>query len=187
MMPGPRAKTIELSPRQEELLTRLCRRQTSPQYQVRRAQIILKAGSGMDTKRIAQELDLARITVRDWRGRWVEAAEALAEVEKQGDEKELFAAIEAVLSDAYRSGTPAKFSAEQVVQIVALACEEPALSERPISHWTPKELAAEAVKRGIVESISAQSVARFLKGGGAKAAQVTLLAEQRARQRPRSF
>ena len=105
-------------------------------------------------------------------------------MEKQGNEKNLLAAIEGVLGDAYRSGTPPKFSAKQVVQIVALACEEPVLSERPISHWTPKELADEVVKRGIAESISPQSVERFLKGSGHKAAPITLLAKQRARARP---
>jgi putative transposase len=68
-----------------------------------------------------------------------------------------------LLSDAYRSGTPPKFSAEQVVQIIALACEAPLDSERPVSHWTPKEIAAEAMRRGIVKSISVQSVERFLK------------------------
>ncbi len=83
-----------------------------------------------------------------------------------------------MLSDAYRCGTPATFSAEQVVQIIALACEAPILSKRPISHWTPRELADEAVKRGLVESISPQSVERFLKGSRAKAASVTLLVDQ---------
>lgn len=183
-MSGPQAKTIQLTTRQEGLLTRLCRCQTSPQHQVRRAQIILKAAKGLSNKHIAQELGLARITVRDWRGRWAEAAAELAEVEKQAEDKELAVATKAVLADAYRSGTPPTFSAEQVVQIVALACEVPADSHRPVSHWTPKELADEAVKRGIVESISPQSVERFLKGGRTKAAPVALLADERQRQRP---
>ena len=39
-------------------------------------------------------------------------------------------------------------ASEQIVQIVAVACEQPASSGRPISHWTPRELAAELVKRG---------------------------------------
>ncbi len=66
-----------------------------------------------------------------------------------------------------------------MVTIIALACEAPALSERPISHWTSKELADEAVKRGLVERISPQSVERFLKGG-AKTAPVARLADERA-------
>jgi hypothetical protein len=50
-----------------------------------------------------------------------------------------------------------------VVRIVAIACESPEKSERPVSHWTAKELAQEAIKRGIVEKISPRSVGRFLK------------------------
>ncbi len=69
--------------------------------------------------------------------------------------------MESVLADAYRSGMPAKFSAEVVVQIIALACELPSDSGLPLSHWTPESLATEAVKRGFVESISPQSVERF--------------------------
>ncbi len=57
------------------------------------------------------------------------------------------------------------FSAEQVVQIVALACEPPPDSDRPVSHWTPRELAEEAVTRHIVPTISPRSVGRFLKRG----------------------
>jgi putative transposase len=71
--------------------------------------------------------------------------------------------IEQVLQDEPRSGTPNFFSTEQVVQIVAIACESPEQSERPVSHWTPRELALEAVKRGVVEKISPRSVGRFLK------------------------
>jgi hypothetical protein len=48
---------------------------------------------------------------------------------------------------------------------VAIACEDPQASGYPISHWTAKEIAAEAVKRGIVESISVRQVGRFLKRG----------------------
>ncbi len=47
---------------------------------------------------------------------------------------------------------------------MALACEKPEASERPVSTWTPHELAEEAVKRGIVEQISPRTVERFLKG-----------------------
>ncbi len=89
-MPGPQATRIKLSSRQEALLSQLCRRQTSPQHQVRRARIILKAASGKSNKQIAQELGLARITVRDWRERWAEAAEFLSEAEaQQADDKRL--------------------------------------------------------------------------------------------------
>ena len=67
-----------------------------------------------------------------------------------------------VLSDGARIGAPAKFSAEQIAGLIALACELPADSDLPVSHWTPPELAREAVRRGLVESISARQVDRFL-------------------------
>jgi putative transposase len=91
-----------------------------------------------------------------------------------------------LLADAARSGTPAKFSAYQVVQIIAVACEEPQESDRSVSHWTPRELADEVVRRGIVEKISPQSVERFLKGGRCETASEPLLAERESR-RPRTI
>jgi putative transposase len=36
-------------------------------------------------------------------------------------------------------------------------------SERPISHWSQREIADEAIRRGLVSNISQRSVGRFLK------------------------
>ena len=71
--------------------------------------------------------------------------------------------IESILSDAPRPGTPKFLKVEQVVQIVALACEDTNKSQRPVSHWTPTELAQEAKKQGVVEKISPRCVRRFLR------------------------
>jgi putative transposase len=62
------------------------------------------------------------------------------------------------------------FTAEQIVQIVNLACTPPPQLGRPIDAWTPRELADEAVKQGFVSAISARSVGRFLKRGRSAAA-----------------
>jgi transposase len=72
-------------------------------------------------------------------------------------------AILDVLSDAPRPGAPATFTAEQVSQIVALACEPPKLSGRPIDHWTLRELRDEAIKRKIVADISVSYIGRILR------------------------
>jgi hypothetical protein len=48
--------------------------------------------------------------------------------------------------------------------LVKLACELPDLSGRSLSLWTCAELARTASERGIVESISPQSVQRILEG-----------------------
>jgi hypothetical protein len=58
------------------------------------------------------------------------------------------------------------FTFEQFMQIMALACEKPEAAERPVSSWTPRELADEAVKRGIVTKISPRTVERFLNRQG---------------------
>jgi hypothetical protein len=50
-----------------------------------------------------------------------------------------------------------------VVKIAAIACESPKRSDRPVSYWTPSELASEAIKRGIVEKISPHGGAFFKK------------------------
>ncbi len=69
------------------------------------------------------------------------------------------------LSDAPRPGTPVRITDEQVAKIVALACEPPADSRRPISQWTGREIADEIKHRGIVDQISPRHAARLLKRG----------------------
>lgn len=66
-----------------------------------------------------------------------------------------------LLSDAPRPGAPATFTPENIVKIVAVACELPEESDRPITHWTSRELADEVIKREIVPSISTRTVGRF--------------------------
>lgn len=144
----------------------MLRRRKAPLWLVTRLQIIVRALDGQANTVISQVLSLDRGAVRLWRERWHTATERREALEAEnGSDQELETFIIESLRDAYRSGTPPKFSAEQVVQIVALACEDPSASGYPVSHWTPKELAAEAIKRGLVESISERQIGRFLKRG----------------------
>jgi homeodomain-containing protein len=107
--------------------------------------------------------------------RWAAAQAQLAVV--QADADELLSQIEAVLADAPRPGTPDTFTAEQIVQIVALACSAPASVGRPVETWTPRELADEAIKQQLVATISPRSVERFLTSGRSQAAPKSLLAQ----------
>lgn len=168
-MAGPNPSIeINLSDKQYQLLERIVRSKTNPYRLVQRAQLILFAAEGMNNTEIGEQLQLSRKQVRQWRLRWSESAQRLGIAESEGvSERELRQRIEVVLSDEQRPGGPAKFSLEQIVQVVAVACEQPQSSNRPISHWTPRELALEVVKRGIVQEISPRSVARFLKRGNA--------------------
>jgi hypothetical protein len=90
-----------------------------------------------------------------WRNRWLSFANLPLE--------EL--SVKERLEDAPRPGKPATITPEQVCQIVALACETPEKSGRPISHWTGREIADEIMGRGIVEQISARHAQRLLKRG----------------------
>src|SRR5919108_2236459 len=174
-MSGPAALRITVTPPQQLALERIVRRHTSTQALVRRAHIILAAASGDQNDVLARRLGCTRKTIRTWRARWAAAEAQLAVVETDADA--LLAQVEAVLADAPRPGTPDTFSAEQIVQIVALACTPPASVGRPIEAWTPRELADEAIKQQIVTSISPRSVERFLKSGRSQAASKSLLAE----------
>jgi hypothetical protein len=177
-MPSPQTETIILSLRQQTLLKQIVRRTTNPYRLVRRAQLILLAAAGVSNSQLSRELQLERGQVRLWQERWLAAVPQLADVEAQGSsDRKLMGLITRILSDRSRPGTTNYFSTEQVVQIVALACETPQASGYPVSHWTPTELAAEAIQRGIVEKISPRSVGRFLKGSYSTAASSPLLAQ----------
>ena len=67
------------------------------------------------------------------------------------------------LKDSERSGTPAKFNMEQVVELFALACSRASDYGRAIRDWTARELAEEMKKQGIVENISPPHVGRLLE------------------------
>ena len=178
-MPTPHATAISLSTRQQQILEQMTRQTTNTYRLVRRAQLILGAAQGKKNTELSAQLELSRNQVQAWRDRWQQAAATLMTAEEnQSSDLKLRQLIEAVLSDEFRPGTKAKFSVEQIVQIVALACELPASSGRPISHWTPRELTEEAVKRGIVEQISPRSVGRFLKRGRLATASSALLAQR---------
>ena len=139
--------------------------------------MVLLAFDGLSNEDIAGRIGCERHAVGLWRRRWAEAFGRLVLVECCEKESALPRAIDDLLSDRPRPGCPGKFTAEQVTQILAVACEPPEDSERPISHWTPRELAAEAIKRGIVEAISERHVGRFLKSGRSQTASEPLLAQ----------
>ena len=162
-MPNPVATAVHLSAEEQAILEQIIRQPSSAQGLVIRSQIIVGAGQGESISGQAQTLGLRRNRIRHWRRVWeAHHAERMAAEDEKGRRR----IIERVLTDAPRSGTPSTFSAEQVVHIIAVSCEDPAQSGYPVSHWTQRQLAREVVKRGIVERISGRQVGRFLKRGG---------------------
>ena len=185
-MPSPQASPLQVSPLQQELLQRMVHRSTNAQRLVKRGRIILEAMKGTSNTRISQQVQVNYETVRRWRDRWRAAESRLQAIEATGKPKVLSQAIEVLLTDEPRPGAPATFTFEQFMRIMALACETPAASERPVSSWTPREVADEAVKRGIVTSISARTVERFLKGERVATASQAVLAHSPSRRSHRT-
>ncbi|MEU9125748.1 IS630 family transposase [Streptomyces sp. NPDC048506] len=116
----------------------------TPDQARQRATIVLLAARGRPNARIAVQTRLHVDTVRTWRGRF--AAGGLP-----------------ALADRNRSGRPVSFTALQVAEVKALACQLPAGTGAPLSRWSCPELAREAVTRSIAGSISASTVRRWLK------------------------
>jgi len=161
-MAGSAAKVV-ISERQQAVLRQLSTARAVAQYLVGRATIILLAFRGLDNQTIAAQVGLGRHQVGLWRRRWQAAFADLIRIECADEPIALRRAIEGVLRDERRSGSPGKFTAEQLALLLALACEPPEQSGRPITHWTGAELAQEAMQRGLVDSISPAQVNRYLR------------------------
>ena len=143
-MRGPKAALLSLSKEEREEVEKLVRRHSTSQQIALRGRIVLAAADGKGNSEIAQEVGLGVDRVRQWRRRWI--------------------GLQAVsLSDLPRPGRPSEISAEQICQLVAMACEQP--KERPISHWTGREIADEVERRGIIKHISPRHASRLLKKG----------------------
>jgi putative transposase len=176
---GRGVKQVVLTEGQRGELERIARRAKAQQRDVTRAKIILAAADGKNDSHIAGRLGINREKSGIWRKRWLAAAEALTVAEAADEPKALAEAISRVLADKPRPGVAPTFTAEQLCTMIAVACEPPERSGRPVSHWTPKELAAEVIKRGIVSSISPRHVGRFLKQRPTPTPSEPLLAQQR--------
>jgi putative transposase len=152
-MRGPKPELLTVSDAEKTELERLVRRHGTPQQQALRGRIILAAAEGKNTSQIARDLGVCVDTVRAWRRRWI----GLQGIELSDLD------VSERLQESPRSGRPAQISAEQTCQLIAMACEQP--KERPISQWTGREIADEAMARGIIQQISPRHAARLLKKG----------------------
>lgn len=168
-MPGKAAKVF-ISERQMEILETLTKSSTTSVRINQRATIILLAYQKKLNTEIAEVVNLNPQQVGHWRKRWKAAKNNLIDVECGESIPKLRRVIETLLSDKRRSGRKSRFTAEQQALIIAIACEDPEESERPISIWSQREIADEAIKRNIVETISPNRVRDFLKSSRLKTA-----------------
>jgi transposase len=142
-MPVLSAHQIVLCAGQRQLLLARARRASGEHRDVLRARIVLAAAGGAPNAAIARSLGVTDDTVRKWRRRFCEHG-------LDG------------LRDRSRPGRPRRFAATVVAEVKALACELPADTGTPLARWSCPELAAEAVSRRIVTSVSASTVRRWL-------------------------
>jgi len=148
-MPLLSADPVSVLPEQREALEKLVRTHSTAQQLVLRARMIMHAAEGIGVRESARELGVWPKTARYWRKRWRQADDKCSVCER--------------LADAPRSGAPPTYTPEQICAVVAMTCEKPSDSERPISQWSQREIADEAIRRGLVPNISQRSVGRFLK------------------------
>jgi putative transposase len=153
MQKGPKPAELTVSEEEQKRLEALVHRHTTPQQLAKRGRMILGAAEGKRNAEIARELGVSVDTVRSWRGRWISLQTVpLTEL-----------SVAQRLSDVPRPGKPSQITAEQRCQMVAMACDQP--KERPISHWSGREIAEEMMQRGIITSISPRHASRLLKKG----------------------
>ena len=152
-MRGPKPDPLSLTEVERNALERLVRRHSTSQQMALRGRIILEANAGKNNSQIARELGVSVETVRAWRKRWLALQNiALADL-----------SVQERLRDVPRPGRRSQITAEQICQVMAMACEQP--KDRPISQWTGREIADEVMRRGIIQQISPRHAARLLKKG----------------------
>ncbi len=117
--------TIELSNTERQELEKMAAKRSNSYSQVVLSQIILLSDEGVGSRnKVSRILGVSRDTVLRWRKRWVDSK--LKNVKER-------------LEDAPRPGAPVTDTPSPLCAIVALACELPIESGRPITHWTQEE------------------------------------------------
>ncbi|MGY0071104.1 IS630 family transposase [Streptomyces sp. QTS137] len=148
-MPVCSAVPVELTACERRRLKKMAYGHKTLYQARRRATVVLLAARGRGNARIAAETHLHVDTVRRWRGRFA-AGRMLA------------------LADRKRPGRPPTFTALQIAEVKALACQLPTQCGTPLSRRSCPELAREAVTRAITETIPASTVRRWLKDDALK-------------------
>src|SRR3954465_5795939 len=144
-----KAVPIALRSIERRVLTARARRARGERRVVGRARIVLAAADGHTCAAIARRLGVTEDTVRRWRGRF--AAERLPG-----------------LDDRPRTGRPRIYSDVAAAEVKAMACALPAETGVALARWSSTELAAEAITRGVLATVSASTVRRWLNADAIK-------------------
>jgi len=138
----PKKNEVHLRPDQRTKLLGIVRTGQHKARETLYAHILLKSNRGWTDTQIAEAFDVSVDTVRRTRLRFLQGG------------------LKAALQERPRPGAPNKLTMEQETALIALACSKP-----PEGHqrWTVRRLAEEAVKRGLVPGIVAETLRQILK------------------------
>lgn len=106
-----------LEPEEKEAVEKLARSRTAPVRLVERAHMILLALQSKRVPVIAKTLGVTEITVRTWLKRFNDSG-------LKG------------LEDQPRAGRPARYTAEEVAEVIAAALTDPQVLGLPFGSWT---------------------------------------------------
>jgi len=173
-------KQLTLTPTQSQLVSSLVRASTSSHSVVQRGSLILEYAECGNISQVASKHGVGRDTVRRWRERWQSWQAELDRLEGEYQagtmsQTKYRREIETLLADAKRPGAPATFSEAQIQQILAMATRQPEEEGVPVTHWSHEILAQTVIEKGIVKTISAAQIGRFLKAGHVAASSQPLL------------
>jgi transposase len=157
------------------VLSKFSKSRTFPARQVQRSRIILLAADGLNNMQISARVGLSQDSVSKWRCRFLKNLPLLQEIARK-DPSRLEEAVSAFLNDSPRPGQPSHYTDGQIVRILETACRSPEELGYEASHWSLNMLVDAVIKEGIVDTISAKTVSRFLKYGGNPPASRPLLA-----------
>jgi transposase len=158
------AAPVVLSDAVRSILLKFSKSRSLPVRQVQRSKIMLLAQDGLNNMQISKQVGLGQDSVSKWRNRLIKALPTLNQIAEK-DPSHLEKELEVFLLDLPRPGQPQKYTDEQIIKILELACHNPTDYGYETSHWSLNQLVDVTVKEGIVDFISAKTISRFLKYG----------------------
>jgi len=138
----PKKNKVTLRSDQRKKLLQIIKTGHRKAREILYAHILLKSAQGWTDEQIAKAFDVSPDTVQRTRLRFVQSG------------------WKAALLERPRSGAPGKLTIEQETQLIALACSKPPSG---YARWTVRRLAEEAVKRGVVPGMAAETLRQLLK------------------------
>ena len=157
------AAPIALEVHETEILRKMLRSRTHGKNLLARVQIVLAASEHYTNTQIQSPYKIEEHRVSTWRNRFYEIHELWKQLDPTLRPHMNEKLICEWLADRSGRGRKPTITPEQKAMILAVACEPPSQSGYPNTHWTDRLLAAEVIKRGIVEYIAFQTVWSFSK------------------------